>query len=118
MNPKDLQNDILDLNTFLEPNNLACSLTSFDEHASLLQKVSSAIISQEFDNSTFTLEFAYTADTSHLVLDFVVKEQVCCPFFDFDLQFRKNPDTLKLKITSAELSRDEFSQIIRKFITI
>ncbi len=53
-------------------------------------------------------EFTFPGDRStvHLVSEWVDTERLCCPFFDFTLQMRREGGQLALRLTGREGTKD------------
>jgi len=83
---------------------LACSLSAAEQHtrgqelATLFQRV------QQVKELPAGYAFVFPADAAvaHALLDFIVTERACCPFFTFTLAFPAPHETVRLHIEGQE----------------
>ena len=50
----------------------------------------------------YTLAFPAGADSAHTLLDFIIAERACCPFFSFELTFAAPHEAIWLSLRGPE----------------
>jgi hypothetical protein len=83
---------------------IACTLTlgeqDLREH-DVAALFAQAIQTRELPDG-YALAFPAAADSAHTLLDFIVVERACCPFFTFELTFAAPHDAIWLTLKGAE----------------
>ena len=55
---------------------------------------------------------------AHTLLDFIMGEQVCCSFIDFDLEFRPAAETIALNVTTERKDPEVFKKSLLQMFSI
>ena len=57
-------------------------------------------------------EVEFPADTAASVLDFILFERECCPFFDFALQFEADQGPMRLRIGGPPGAKEMIEELL------
>jgi len=102
----------------LDDNETSCKLQDpqLPSREDLLKTIITQMHSYRKDQDTYILTFTYDQSLAHSLLDFILKEQECCEFFDFTLDFHRKPSSITLKISSKSLNAQQLADIIEPMI--
>jgi hypothetical protein len=96
---------------------LACDLNAFgaEEHkryVSLTKQLRSAIVEERELNDGYAFQISVERLSPTTIAEWIMLEQKCCPFFEFDLRFEANRGPVWLDLTGQpgvkDFIRDEF----------
>jgi hypothetical protein len=81
----------------------------------LLHEITSHLRSDPIpSDGSLSLQFDTQSRLAYLLLDFIIQEQQCCDFLDFDLQFRRKQ--LTLVISSESLDQAALEALVQTII--
>lgn len=103
------------INLILQPNDVSCSLNTNEleiRRMEIIHNLTQNILSKQEDKTGYSIEFPYTSEIAHDLLDFIMKEQQCCSFFQFQVNFNKKMDRIILNISSETVDQDAITNIV------
>ena len=83
----------------------------------ILKNLVKNIKSKKFDKNGYSLDFPYHSDLAHNILDFILKEQQCCSFFKFQVNFDIKSNQINLQIRSETVDSNAIKNVVEALLT-
>jgi len=111
-----LENEVQPL---LAIDKVSCTINSeaVEDRKELLDTIIQRMLNHQIVDETHQLKFDYEEQTAHLLLDFILMEQQCCSFFDFDLKFRVDQNYLEFDISSKKVGQKRLNELVEMMIS-
>lgn len=111
---KDNKNDVI-MNSKISHTGLVCRLegAEFQERLKALEKeIVSKITNKEETESGVRLYFDDKNNADQTLMDFVLSEKRCCPFFRFDLTLLPDSEGLILEVSGEDGAKEMIKQFL------
>lgn len=96
---------------------LVCQLTGPElqaRKADLQQVVFSKVTAVDEVETGFVFRFADQGDFLRLLVDYMIAEQACCPFFQFDLSIQPNHGGIAWQISGPPAAKEMLRDFIKE----